>query len=107
MIDLTGRVLLVTGGGQGIGRQIALQAAEQGAAGVVITDFRLERAEAVAAEIEAMGSKGLALRNDVSDFTHVHSTVTAAAERFASSMDPKGTHTPSHLPRRPLVSLLT
>lgn len=82
MIDLTGRVLLVTGGGQGIGRQIALQAAERGAAGVVITDFRLERAEAVAAEIEAMGSKGLALRNDVSDFTHVHSTVTAAAERF-------------------------
>lgn len=84
MIDLNGRVLLVTGGGQGVGRQIALQAAQQGARGVVITDFRGERAEAVAAEVNKLGSIGLALQNDVSDFEGVHTTVEAARKELGS-----------------------
>ncbi len=51
---LAGKVALVTGGAQGIGRAIALHLARDGAA-VVAADLNLEGAEAVAAEIEAAG----------------------------------------------------
>ncbi len=52
ILDLSGRVGLVTGAGQGVGRAVALRFAQNNVAGVVVNDFRLERAEAVAAEVE-------------------------------------------------------
>ena len=60
ILDLGGRVALVTGAGQGVGRQVALQLADaKGSGGVVVNDYVLARAEAVAEEIRAAGGKAL------------------------------------------------
>ena len=48
ILDLKGRVGLVTGAGQGVGRQVALHMAAHGAGGVVVNDFVADRAAAVA-----------------------------------------------------------
>jgi 2-hydroxycyclohexanecarboxyl-CoA dehydrogenase len=78
ILDLGGRPALVTGGGQGVGRQIALHLAAHNAGGVVVNDYVLERAEAVAEEIRAAGGKALALQADVSDHANVKDMVAKA-----------------------------
>jgi len=81
ILDLGGRIALVTGAGQGVGRQIALHLAAHGAGGVVVNDYVLDRAESVVAEIQAAGGKAIAVRADVSDLDSVQAMVaTAAAE---------------------------
>jgi NAD(P)-dependent dehydrogenase (short-subunit alcohol dehydrogenase family) len=62
--DLTGRTALVTGGAQGVGRAICLTLAEQGA-DVAVGDVRVDLAAGVAAEIEGLGRRALALELDV------------------------------------------
>lgn len=62
--DLSGKVAIVTGGGNGIGRASALMLAAYGAA-VAIADLKLAAAEKVAAEIVAAGGKALALECNV------------------------------------------
>ena len=74
LVDLKGRVGAVTGGGQGVGRQIALQLAAHGAGAVVVLDYFAERAAGAAAEIEALGGKALPVPCDVTD----HAAVMAA-----------------------------
>ena len=65
-IDLSGRVAIVTGGGQGIGRAIALRLAQAGA-DVAVADLALDRAHTVAAELEGLGIRSLAVQADVTD----------------------------------------
>ena len=66
MRDLDGRVALVTGGGSGIGRGIALTLAGEGMR-VVVVDLESAAAEAVAAEITVAGGEAIAETVDVSD----------------------------------------
>jgi len=78
ILDLAGRVALVTGAGQGVGRQVALHLAAHNAGGVVVNDYVLERAEAVAEEITAAGGRAIALQADVSDHANVKDMVARA-----------------------------
>jgi gluconate 5-dehydrogenase len=66
MLELNGTAAVVTGGGSGIGRAIALALAKAGAR-VVVADIRPENAERVAGEIAAAGGQGLGLVCDVSE----------------------------------------
>ena len=78
-----GRVAIVTGAGRGMGREIALTLARQGAA-VVVNDVQAERVAAVAAEIEAAGGRALAVAADISREDQVNAMVKAAVEKFGA-----------------------
>jgi 3-oxoacyl-[acyl-carrier protein] reductase len=80
-MDLSGKVAIVTGGGQGIGRAIALQLAYAGA-DLAVVDMNLVAGETVAAEIEALGRKALPIQADVSKFDQVESLVQQTLETF-------------------------
>jgi 2-hydroxycyclohexanecarboxyl-CoA dehydrogenase len=84
ILDLKGRIGLITGAGQGVGRSVALRFAENNAGGVVVNDFRMERAEAVAAEVQKLGVKALPLQCDVTDFAAVNAMFDKARAHFAS-----------------------
>ncbi len=86
ILELKGRVALVTGAGQGVGRQVALHLGGHGAGGVVVNDVRLDRAEAVAKEVEALGCRALAISADVTD----REAVNEMAGRAASELGPVG-----------------
>ena len=62
--ELAGRVAIVTGGGQGIGRATALELARLGA-DVVIAELNAEGAERTAKEVRGLGRKALAVPTDV------------------------------------------
>ncbi len=77
-----GRTALVTGGGRGIGRAIALAFAGYGA-NVVIASRKPENLEPTAREIEALGASCLAVPTNVREVPQVEALVAAARERFA------------------------
>jgi NAD(P)-dependent dehydrogenase (short-subunit alcohol dehydrogenase family) len=79
MDDLDGRVAVVTGGGSGIGRGIALGLGAEGMT-VAVADLQQSNAEAVASEIESAGGRALAIGVDV---TSVEALATAAKEIVA------------------------
>ncbi|MEN3351007.1 MAG: hypothetical protein V7632_4642 [Bradyrhizobium sp.] len=82
LLDLNGKATLITGAGQGVGRQIALHFAAHKAAGIVVNDYFLDRAEQVAAEINAGGGKAIAVQADVTDLASVKAMVSKAAQAF-------------------------
>jgi NAD(P)-dependent dehydrogenase (short-subunit alcohol dehydrogenase family) len=79
MDDLRGRVAVVTGGGSGIGRGIALGLGAEGMT-VAVADIQAANARAVAGEIESSGGRALAIGVDV---TSVESLAAAAEEVVA------------------------
>lgn len=83
--SLAGQRAVVTGGGKGIGRGIALGLAEAGA-DVVVAARSMDEIEAVAAEIQALGRKGLAHRVDVTAPGDLEALGTAASE-FLGGVD--------------------
>ena len=82
VLDLGGQVALVTGAGQGAGKATALMMARHGAGGVAVNDFVLERAEAVAEEIRALGVKAAAVQADVSDLASVQAMAAKATDEL-------------------------
>jgi 3-oxoacyl-[acyl-carrier protein] reductase len=80
-MKLQGKVAMVTGAAQGIGREYALRYAREGAA-VVIADIREEAARQVEREIVAAGGKALALKADVTDQEQMNQVARAAADRL-------------------------
>jgi 3-oxoacyl-[acyl-carrier protein] reductase len=84
-MKLADRVALVTGGGSGIGRAIALAFAEEGAR-VIVNDVNLERAQETVDAMEGGKTAGRAIQADVSDSGQVK-TMFAAIEREFLTLD--------------------
>jgi len=80
-MDLAGQSAIVTGGGQGIGRGIVLALAGRGA-DVAVFEINRPAAEAVAAEVRALGRRALALQVDVADLARVQAATKEAAAEF-------------------------
>jgi NAD(P)-dependent dehydrogenase (short-subunit alcohol dehydrogenase family) len=88
---LDGKAVVITGGGRGIGRAIALAAAAEGA-NIVVADYggpinsrgavSSDAADEVVAEIEAAGGKAVASAVDVATMDGGRATVQAAVESF-------------------------
>jgi 3-oxoacyl-[acyl-carrier protein] reductase len=81
MIDLSGRVALVTGASRGIGRAIALRLGAQGA--TVLAAARADNAQGTAQDIQAAGGTSEALALDVTDASAIEAAVASAIERHA------------------------
>jgi enoyl-[acyl-carrier protein] reductase III len=82
MIDLTGRVALITGGSRGIGRACALRLAEAGADVIVNYVSAKGAAEEVAEQIELMGRRVAVVKADVSERDDVFSMIEFVQESF-------------------------
>ena len=81
LFDLSGRVAIVTGGGSGIGLQMATALAESGA-DLVLCARKAERCEEAAAELAQLGVRTLGLRCDVRDQEEVQAVVARARYDF-------------------------
>jgi len=80
-LELAGKVALVTGGAQGIGRSVALLLGRNGA-DIVISDINLEKAEETANEVQAIGRKAMAMKVNVANLGEVERMVEAIIEKF-------------------------
>lgn len=79
--DLSGQVVLVSGGSRGIGRAISLMMAGAGAK-VVVASRKIEACEAVVAEIAAAGGEGLPVACNISHADQRAALVAAAEKKF-------------------------
>jgi len=82
MFRLDGKIALVTGASQGLGRAAALKLAQQGAA-VVLAARQTDKLQALAAEIAAAGGKAHALQLDLSKPEAVPAQIAGLPEDFA------------------------
>jgi 3-oxoacyl-[acyl-carrier protein] reductase len=83
MIDLSGKVALVTGGARGIGRGIVLRLAEQGADVAFSYRGNAAAAAATAGEVEALGRRALAIQADVKEPEAAEAVVKETLAAFA------------------------
>ena len=81
LFDLSGKTAIVTGGGKGIGRQMADGLAEAGA-NIVVCARQAERCEQAASELAEKGVKTLGLGCDVRDPDQVQAVVARTVADF-------------------------
>lgn len=81
MGKLDGKVAIITGGGRGVGRGIAMAMAKEGAT-LVLAEIVDENAAAVTREVEALGSPVLPVHCDVTNKDDIKRTVATTAARF-------------------------
>lgn len=79
--DLTDKIAIVTGGGTGIGKGIALEFAKAGAH-VVVASRRLEVIEKAAAEVEALGRRSMVVQTDVIEKEQVDNLMDKTMNEF-------------------------
>ena len=82
MIDLNGKVALITGSSRGIGRGCAIEMARAGADVAVNYHSHADDAEEVAESIRSLGRRAIVLHADVSDRPSVDDMVEATVDRF-------------------------
>lgn len=82
-MKLKDRIAIVTGGGHGIGREIALALAQAGA-NVVISGRQNDVLQKTAAEIESLGRRALAIVTDVSDEASVNEMINTTVKTFGT-----------------------
>jgi 3-oxoacyl-[acyl-carrier protein] reductase len=80
-MSVSGKIALVTGAAQGIGRNIALALASDGA-DVAICDVNFDAAQITASDIEAAGRKSLALKANVAASADVTAMIDNVVEKF-------------------------
>ena len=83
-LGLNGQVALVTGAGRGVGREIALTLAREGASVAINYRSSAQDADTLAAEIAAAGGKAKAYQADVADFAAVTAMVGAVVQDFGA-----------------------
>lgn len=86
MQSLKGKITLVTGAGQGIGRGIALRFAEEGA-DVIINDVNIDNARKVAGEVAKAGRRSLAIKADISISSQVEEMKKVVEKEFGAKLD--------------------
>ncbi|MCK4404313.1 MAG: 3-oxoacyl-[acyl-carrier-protein] reductase [candidate division Zixibacteria bacterium] len=82
-MSLKGKVALVTGGAQGIGKAIAVRLAQEGAE-VAIADVNIDLAQSVLAEMKSRGTAAVAFQADVSDSSQVEELIKKTVKRFST-----------------------
>ena len=80
-MSLEGKVAIVTGGGRGIGRAIALDLAKNGA-DIVLAARTVSEIESVAAEVRALGRQAVAIPTDMMKETEIINLINQTHEQF-------------------------
>ena len=81
MLDLTGRVIVITGASSGIGEAVALACGAQGMH-VVLAARRAERLERIAEQVETVGGTALVCPTDIRSIEQIERLVSTTRERF-------------------------
>ncbi|MDM5357789.1 SDR family oxidoreductase [Peribacillus sp. RS7] len=83
LFDLTGKTAIITGGGRGLGEQIATGFAEAGA-NVVLCSRKKEACDEVASQIEKLGVRALSFKCDITNPSDVQEVVNETYREFGT-----------------------
>ncbi|WP_066304039.1 SDR family oxidoreductase [Bacillus sp. FJAT-29814] len=83
LFDLNGKTAIVTGGGRGLGEQIAFALAESGA-NIIVCSRKLEDCEFTSYRVRELGVQSLALKCDVSNSKDVNNVVEETIKKFGT-----------------------
>lgn len=82
-MEVDGKAAVVTGGGTGVGRATALELARRGCSVLINYSRSKDEAEATAAEVSAIGVRGIAVRADIADDADCRKMIETAVREFS------------------------